>query len=211
MYRQIRNFNQDKAGTTRLMCLRNVRLGYGIGPVHATAWQAWMNTPQFTKDIPSGVAVPLFYSYTTTINGVRDNYGHVNVRLPDGRIWNDGRIWANLTVFRASHPSLRYRGWSTHLNGVEVIKYQAPFYAMPPIGSRIQLLPHITRTTFRSGTTAVAGRINVNANDFFYFVRGYDSVHPNRIIINSASAGGNGIALALYYTDGRRVENWRQV
>ena len=211
MYRQIKPFNQAKAGTKRYWCLRNVRLGYGIAARHATAWQAWLNTPQHTKDIPQGVDVPLFYSYTTTIDGVRDNYGHVNVRLANGRIWNDGRIWLNLAVFRAAHPRLHYRGWSTHLNGVEVIKHAPPAYNMPPVGSRIQLIPRQQRTTFKAGTTTRAGSINVNANDFVYLVRGYDKKFPNRIIINSKSAGGNGVALALAYTNGVRIDGWKQL
>lgn len=86
-----------------------------------------------------------------------------------------------------------------------------PAFNMPPIGSLIQLLPTDKRTTFRAGTTTQVGTINVNANDFIYIVRGYDPKYPNRIIINSASAGGNGVALALYYTNGQRIPGWKQL
>jgi len=69
---------------------------------------------------------------------------------------------------------------------------------MPKIGSSIQLIPKQTRTTFKAGTTTVAGKINVKDNTFIYTVRGYDKKYPTRILINSKSAGGNGVALALY-------------
>lgn len=82
---------------------------------------------------------------------------------------------------------------------------------MPPRDTWIQLLPKDQRTTFRAGTTTKAGTINVTDNTFLYLVRGYDPKYPYRIIINSASAGGAGVALALYYTDGRLIPGWRRV
>lgn len=213
MYIQTRAFNQANATKVKNMCLMNVRTGYGIAPRHATAWQAWLNTPQFTNDIPNGVDVPVYFSYTTTINGVRDNYGHIGVRLANGKFWSDGTVYPNLASYRLTHPTVHYRGWSTHVNGIQVIKYQPPThnFNMPPVGSRIQLLPVDTRTTFKAGTTTQAGTIRVNANDFIYVVRGYDSKYPNRIIINSASAGGNGVSLALYYLNGAIIPKWRRV
>lgn len=86
-----------------------------------------------------------------------------------------------------------------------------PKYKMPKIGSRVQLLPVDTRTTFKSGTTTVAGKIKVKNNTYIYQVRGYDKKYPNRIIINSASAGGNGVALALYLTSGQVIPKWKVV
>lgn len=82
---------------------------------------------------------------------------------------------------------------------------------MPAVGSKIQLIPKDTRTTFKAGTTTKAGSINVKDNTYVYQVRGYDSKYPGRIIINSASAGGNGVALALYYTDGKLIPGWKRV
>lgn len=82
---------------------------------------------------------------------------------------------------------------------------------MPAVGSRIQLIPRDTRTTYKAGTANVAGKINVTDNTFNYIVRGYDSKYPGRIIINSASAGGNGVGLALYYLTGERIPGWNKV
>jgi murein DD-endopeptidase MepM/ murein hydrolase activator NlpD len=89
--------------------------------------------------------------------------------------------------------------------------YNTPKFNMPPVNSRIQLLPRDTRTTFKAGTTTPAGRINITNNSFIYIVRGYDSRYPNRILINSASAGGNGVALALYYTNGTVIKGWKRI
>jgi hypothetical protein len=199
MYKQVRAFDQNKGGSAKGWCLRNVRLGYGIAPKYGTAWQAWQNTKQYTTPIPTGVSTPVFFWWG------RD--GHVGVQLPDGRFWSDGRVYSSLTAYRVSHPAVLYRGWSTHLNGVEVIKHSPN--KMPPIGSTIQLIPKDVRTTFRAGTTTQAGQIRVTDNSFKYLVRGYDPKYPNRIIINSASAGGNGVALALYYTNGQRIPGWK--
>ena len=86
-----------------------------------------------------------------------------------------------------------------------------PSIKMPPVGSKIQLIPKDTRNTYKAGTTKKAGTIRVTDNTFIYTVRGYDPVYGGRILINSASAGGNGVALALYYTNGQIIPGWRQV
>jgi hypothetical protein len=200
MYIQTRPFNQNKGGSKKGWCLQNVRLGYDIGPKYATAWQAWQNSPQFTSVIPMGVSVPVYFWWG------RD--GHIGVQLPDGRFWSDGIIYSSLSRYRLTHPTVIYRGWSTHVNGVEVIKLAPQTQKMPPVGSKIQLLPKDKRTTFRAGTTTVAGVINVTDNTFVYTVHGYDPKFPNRVIINSKSAGGNGVALSLYYLSGQRIKGW---
>jgi len=86
-----------------------------------------------------------------------------------------------------------------------------PAIKMPPVGSKIQLIPKDVRNTYRAGTTKKAGTIRVTDNTFIYTVRGYDPVYGGRIIINSASAGGDGVALALFYTNGQIIPGWRKV
>jgi murein DD-endopeptidase MepM/ murein hydrolase activator NlpD len=86
-----------------------------------------------------------------------------------------------------------------------------PVFNMPAVGKNIRLTKGVNRKTYVAGTTTVAGTIKPTDNTFIYKVRGYDKKYPNRIIINSASAGGNGIALALYYTNGKRIEGWTQL
>jgi hypothetical protein len=95
------------------------------------------------------------------------------------------------------------------LNFVTVPSGPAPIPAkMPAVGQWINITKGTTRTTFVAGTATVAGRIVATDNAFNYLVRGYDPKFPNRILINSASGGGNGVSLALYYHSGARIEGW---
>jgi murein DD-endopeptidase MepM/ murein hydrolase activator NlpD len=94
-------------------------------------------------------------------------------------------------------------------NFVSVPTGSAPIPAkMPAVGQVINITKGTTRGTYKAGTTTVAGTIKATDTTFNYTVRGYDPKYPNRILINSASAGGNGVALALYYTNGTRIEGW---
>ena len=211
-YKQVKAFSTAKAGKTKNMCLRNVRLGYEIPAKYDDAWTAWTKTQQHKdRNIPIGVSTPLYYSYITTINGVRQNYGHINVQLPDGRVWSDGEYFNSLSHYEAK-KSPTFVGWGESVNGVSVIKWQdPPKTKMPPVGSKIQLIPKDTRNTYKAGTTKKAGTIRVTDNTFIYTVRGYDPVYGGRILINSASAGGDGVALALFYTNGQIIPGWRKV
>jgi len=196
MYIQTRPFNQNKGGSKKGWCLQNVRLGYDIGPKYATAWQAWQNSPQFTSSIPSGVSVPVYFWYGSP--------GHIGVQLPDGRFWSDGIVYSSLSRYRLTHPAVVYRGWSTHVNGVEVIKNAPQTSKMPPVGSSVKFTT--PRTAFIAGTTTVKGTLPADVR----VVRGYDPKYPNRILVNSSSVG-NGVAVALYYTSGIKIDGWRQV
>lgn len=91
--------------------------------------------------------------------------------------------------------------------GVLRPKTAKPVLKMPAVGSTITLNA-VSRTTFKAGTTKVAGTIR-NPKNWVYTVRGYDPVYANRIIINTASGGGTGVALALYLTNGKRIEGWK--
>lgn len=196
MFIQTRAFNQNKAGSKKGWCLQNVRLGYDIAPKYASAWEAWKNSPQFTSAIPTGVSVPIYFWW-----GV---YGHIGVQLPDGRFWSDGVVYRNLTAYRVTHPAVIYRGWSTHVNGVEVIKDAPQTSKMPPVGSSVQFT--VARTAYIAGTTTVKGTLPPDSR----IVRGYDPKYPNRILVNSASVG-NGVAVALYYANGNRIDGWKQL
>ena len=99
----------------------------------------------------------------------------------------------------------------TRVVGMLRQKASKPALKMPPIGGRIKLTKGVNRSVFKAGTTKVVGVIRPIDNTYIYTIRGYDSRYPNRILINSASAGGNGVALALFYTSGQRIEGWTVV
>jgi hypothetical protein len=198
MYKQTRAFDQNKAGTTKGYCLRNVRLGYSIPAKFDSAIIAWDNTEQHKdKSIPSG-DVPLFYTYKVD--------GHINVRLKDGRIWNDGELYENLDAYISTHPSVGYLGWGESVNEVRVLEWipDPVVSKMPPVGSSVKIT--VPRTAFVAGTTTVKGQLPPDVR----IVRGYDPKYPNRILVNSASVG-NGVAVALYYTNGVRIDGWAQL
>ncbi len=211
MYKQIKTFDHSNAGCKPGLCLINVRTHFNINSKYPTAWQAWENTDQHTDPIPTGVDVPVYFWYKDA------NNGHVGVHLANGQFWSDGNIYASIQAYNASGHTPQYRGWSTSVDGVAVIQQVAdptpqPTSGMPPVNSRIQLIAGSgTRDTFHAGTTNKAGTINPTDNTFNYLVRGYDPKYPNRIIINSASAGGNGVALALYYTNGSIIPGWKKI
>lgn len=75
---------------------------------------------------------------------------------------------------------------------------------MPRIGSSVRFT--VPRTAFVAGTTIVKGTLPADVR----IVRGYDPKYPNRILVNSASLG-NGVAVALYYTNGKKIDGWQQI
>lgn len=186
-YKQTKDFVPSKGGTQKGMCLKNVRLGYGIGPKYDDATQAWNNTQQHTtRSIPSGVEVPLFYSYTTTIGGVRRNYGHINVQLADGRVWSDGEYFNSLSHYEAVKAPV-YIGWGESINGVRVLEH-VPEPSLPaPSGGAFRVNPGFKFRVYEPGTVNVKGVIDYTWG--WYLKRGTDPKYPNRWLFNSAQLG----------------------
>jgi len=120
---QVKPFIIANAGTTKYLCLSNVRKGYGIPAYYLTATKAWNGTQQHRdRNFPSGCSVPVFYSWTGTVDGVKDNYGHIAVRLADGRVWSDGKYFANVDALVGSYLSNgSYLGWGESINNVRVV------------------------------------------------------------------------------------------
>lgn len=119
---QVIPFNQSTAGKVPDECLENVRKGFSIPAKYASAWEAWEHTQQHTdNNLPTGLDIPLYYSYTATIDGVTQNYGHINVRLANGTVWSDGNIYANVGAYLADH-SPKFVGWGESVNDTMVIQ-----------------------------------------------------------------------------------------
>jgi hypothetical protein len=121
MWTQIRGFNQATATKIKNLCLGNVQSGFGIAGKYPTAWDAWLNTQQHTDPIPTGVDVPVFFSYSASIDGINKNWGHIGVRLKDGTFWSDGVIYPSIQAYTANHLP-KYVGWGESVNNVVVIK-----------------------------------------------------------------------------------------
>lgn len=199
-------------------CLIYAREVFGIAAKYPTAWQAWENA-QYKHTDQSFPSVPVLVFFSGA-----GGDGHVEVYVPGqgfyGSPYNTptGHIMCATIAQVEQHYGVKFAGWAEDVDGVRVAEQvadpapaPAPSSKMPAVGSSIQLVPTQTRTTYRAGTATVAGHINVTNNEYVYVVRGYDSKYPGRILINSASAGGNGVGLALFYTNGQNIGGWKVV
>lgn len=206
----------------RYLCLSFARRVFNISPKYSTATEAWEKAKHKHTDNLPDVAVPVWFRWTGTVDGVRKNWGHVAVWVPGRGVVSSPSVgtanprWVGSVdaMVKALGNDAKYLGWSEDINEVRVAEptpppAPSPNPNMPAVKSRIQLIPVDTRTTWRAGTADEAGKIRVVDNSFIYTVRGYDSKYPYRILINSASAGGNGVGLALYYNNGKLIPGWR--
>lgn len=124
-WKQVKPFDPAKGGTQPKLCLRNTRLGYDIPDKYYDAFTAWKHTQQHTDTPPAGIAVPVFFDFWATIDGVYANYGHVGSSLPDGRIWTDGRYYPDVYAVASQYlvnGKGKYLGWGEGLNDVKVIQ-----------------------------------------------------------------------------------------
>lgn len=120
-YTQLIPFDASKGGSVPNLCLDNVRRGYGISNKYGSAWEAWQHTQQHPdRNVPAGLAVPIYYSYTVDLGDGPQNYGHINVQLPDGRVWSDGNYYASIDAYMAHH-SPKFVGWGESVNDFNVI------------------------------------------------------------------------------------------
>lgn len=173
----------------------------------------WYNTnPAILKHYDKIATTSLRAGDIVVLKGVNGNpYGHIGIASGASLLWYRQILEQNGSTGNGSGTGgdairLRYIPTSRIL-GVLRPKAAKPVLKMPAVGSKI-VLNTVSRTTYKAGTTRVAGKIS-NPKNWVYTVRGYDPVYANRVIINTASGGGNGVALALYYTNGKRIEGWK--
>ena len=192
--------------------------GYGLNAgTWGNAIDYWYNTnPAIYAKFTRVATINVRAGDIVILRGVNGNpYGHIGIasgkKLPyyrqileqNGSTGNGSGVGGN---------AIRERYIRTNrIVGVLRPKVAKPALKMPAIGSKINLARGVTRTTFKSGTARVAGRITPVDNTYVYTVRGYDPVYANRILINTRSGGGNGVSLALYYINGTRIEGWKQI
>lgn len=126
-FKQLISFNTSKAGTTKYRCLVNVRQGFGIAAKWEYALLDWVNNlgKHADRDFPADCDVPVYFNWTGTVDGVRKNWGHIATRLRDGRIWTDGKYYANVDTLMANYLSSgspSYLGWGESVNGKLVVE-----------------------------------------------------------------------------------------
>lgn len=121
-FSQLIPFDTSKGGNVPNLCLDNVRRGYGIGNKYGSAWEAWQHTQQHPdRNIPNGLDIPIYYSYNATIDGVTQNYGHINVQLANGTVWSDGNIYASIEDY-TSKKLPKFVGWGESINDFKIIQ-----------------------------------------------------------------------------------------
>lgn len=112
------------------MCLSYARRVFGRPVVEPTAWSGWNNAKYKHEDrnFPAGVAVPVWFDWTGDVGAGRHRYGHVAVRMPDGKIWSSplsgtGRNWfASVDdLTRAFGNGMSYVGWSEDISNGRVV------------------------------------------------------------------------------------------
>ncbi len=143
------------------------------------------------------------------MNGINGNrYGHIGIADGDSGVINVTILEQNGQTGNGSGVSgdaIRTRAvprW--RVVGVLRPKTAKPASKMPTVGSTVKFT--VPRTAFVAGTTNVKGTLAPDNR----IVRGYDPKYPNRILVNSASVG-NGVAVALYYTNGTKIDGWQQL
>lgn len=170
-------------------------------------------TPPTAKFKAMGTKVALQPGDIVRYGNIGNAYGHIEMIDDEGKALSQNRGGRRKVERNSVLP-----GYSQVFRPVVPFTIKTPAPApdpstggMPPVGSRVKILPGNDRTTYRAGTTNVAGKIHSVNDNFVYIVRGYDPKFPGRIIINTASGGGNGVALALYYTNGQIIPGWVRI
>jgi len=178
--------------------------------------------PQGTDVIVGGVLIaktgntglttgPHLHTQAGTDKACQKDINPGPLEFQPGKVVNAGTgpQWGKFVTVQVGNQFISY----CHLSSINVsigtvISAPAPTppkNQMPPVGSKVYV--SINRTSFKPGTATPAGVVRPGGGSY-YWVRGYDSKYPGRIIINSASAGGT-VALALYYVNGARIEGWK--
>lgn len=112
-WKQIVGFDLSKMGTTPNMCLRNVRLAFGIPPKYVDAKAAMLanknaGTLHDISTLPMNVSVPVFIDSPST-------YEHVEVS-DKGTFYSDGKELRN-------PMNQKFFGWGETLNDVRIVEF----------------------------------------------------------------------------------------
>lgn len=156
-YKQVRQFNLSKMGCTKGMCLRNVRLGFGIGAKYASAkldMLAQKKAGTLHAGVPPiNVSVPV-YCDTSSI------YEHVAV-------WDKGKVYSDGVLQKNGLASYKTFGWGELCDGTRVVEWtkdaggtgflpKRGYWKPGDYDARIGRLAAFMRKTFSSYTSQAA-------------------------------------------------------
>jgi hypothetical protein len=109
-------------------CLLYARQVFSADKVEATAWDAWTNADYKHTDALPDVAVPVWFSYWGTINGIYQNWGHVAVYVPGQGFYSSPYKTTQTHAVLSSISEVeriygcKYVGWSEDISNVRVAK-----------------------------------------------------------------------------------------
>lgn len=194
-YKNTVTINISQMGKTKGSCLANTRIAAvpDIPAKYPDATTARHNTILHAGTPPSNVWVPVFFTFYATVDGVYKDWGHIGW-YKDGKFWSDGVEYSSIASYESNHAP-RYVGWGETLNGVRVVEYVAA-PAPTPTGKTLHLDKGTITTTYSAAGSKV-GSIYARDDTYNYVIRENDG---NRVKINSASGGGDGIYVYLRYS-----------
>jgi hypothetical protein len=169
------------------------RKGFGINGKYPNAWSAWQHTQQHFGTPPSGVDVPVFFSYIDAA------HGHIGVRLANGTFWSDGNTYESIADYQKRHTP-RYVGWGESINDQRVLEVVA---SPPPAPSSGQTL-HLNKGTDTTFYRVTGGTFVIHAKDDSYDYHILEN-RGNEVRVNSASGGGNGWIYLKYSNTGATI------
>ncbi len=107
-------------------CLAYVGEVFGLASENTPdAWLGWLSTQfKHTGPIPN-LSVPVWFSWTGTIGGVTQNWGHVAVSTPSGVYTNPlsgsgHKVFPSVPALEQAY-GVKYVGWSEDISNLKVI------------------------------------------------------------------------------------------
>lgn len=108
-------------------CLAYVEQVFGVkNDPDPDAWHGWLNTKfKHTDLVPTDVAVPVWFSWTGTIGGITQNWGHVAVSTPTGVYTNPlngsgHKVFPSVQALATAY-GVKYVGWSEDLGNLRIV------------------------------------------------------------------------------------------
>lgn len=110
-------------------CLSLVRKVFRQPAVEPTAWVGWQKTKHkhTSRTLPS-VAVPVWFSWWGTVDGVYQNWGHVVAYIPGKGFLSSptsgyGQLWFKSIADVERSLGMKFVGWSEDISGGRVAQY----------------------------------------------------------------------------------------
>jgi len=127
MFNQLIQPNLSVVGQSDL-CLAYVTTIFNVPEKYNTATDAW-NAAQYKHvgDPPTNVSVPVWFSWTGTINGITANYGHVACSVNGTKFYSVSAIGDQIfnsiqELMNFIGGGIEYLGWSEDINNDRVVE-----------------------------------------------------------------------------------------